>query len=149
VTSDSSQLASKRETFETPADHTILGDRISREPLGPAFIEGDEQWRDVVTWVVYASIYAEELRVDLLNVSGLRETSEDPRVRRLLGVEGDFGERLGLAPDFAYQMISQVGSYADIYNRNLGPETPFALERGPNKVWNLGAGGVLASPPFR
>ncbi len=149
VTSDSSQLASKRQTLENPTDHTILGDRISREPLGPAFIESDEQWRDVVTWVVYASIYAEELRVDQATVAGLRETSDDPRVRRLLGVEGDFGEKLGLTPDFAFQMLSQVGSYADIYNRSLGPATPFALERGPNKVWNLGEGGVLASPPFR
>jgi general L-amino acid transport system substrate-binding protein len=149
VTSDSSQLVSKRQTLENPDDHIILGDRISREPLGPAFIESDEQWRDVVTWVVYATIYAEELRVDQLNVGQQLADSSDPRVRRLLGLEGDFGEKLGLAPDFAYQIISQVGNYADIYNRNLGPDTAFALERGPNKVWNLGSGGVLASPPFR
>lgn len=149
VTSDSSQLVSKRQTLENPDDHTILGDRISREPLGPAFIESDEQWRDIVTWVVFATIYAEELRVDQSNVDRLAETSEDPRVRRLLGIEGDFGSKLGLTNDFALRMIRGVGNYADIYNRNLGPETPFALERGPNKVWNLGAGGVLASPPFR
>lgn len=149
VTSDSSQLVSKRQTLENPDDHSILGDRISREPLGPAFIEGDEQWRDIVTWVVFATIYAEELRVDQSNVDRLAETSEDPRVRRLLGIEGDFGSKLGLTNDFALRIIRGVGSYADIYNRNLGPETTFALERGPNKVWNLGAGGVLASPPFR
>jgi general L-amino acid transport system substrate-binding protein len=149
VTSDSSQLVSKRQTLQKPQDHVILGDRISREPLGPAFIEGDEQWRDVVTWTVFATMYAEEVRVDQTNVEQMKATSTDPRVRRLLGLEGGFGEKLGLGNDFAYQIISKVGNYADIYNRNLGPSTPFALERGPNKAWNLGAGGVLASPPFR
>jgi general L-amino acid transport system substrate-binding protein len=149
VTSDSSQLASKLQTLTEPDDHTILGERISREPLGPAFIEGDEQWRDVVTWAVFATIYAEELRVDQANVAALAASSEDPRVRRLLGLEGEFGQSLGLSADFAYQIVSQVGNYGDIYERNLGPDTPFALERGPNKVWNLGEGGVLASPPFR
>jgi general L-amino acid transport system substrate-binding protein len=149
VTSDSSQLASKLETLTDPDEHTILGERISREPLGPAFIEGDEQWRDLITWVVFATIYAEELRVDRATAAQLAETSDDPRVRRLLGVEGEFGQSLGLSNDFALQIVSQVGNYGDIYDRNLGPETPFALERGPNKVWNLGQGGVLASPPFR
>src|SRR5690606_17909980 len=113
-----------------------------------AFIEGDEQWRDVVTWTVFATIYAEELRVSQENVADLVESSDDPRVRRLLGSEGEFGEGLGLSNDFAFQIISQVGNYGDIYDRNLGPDTPFALERGPNKAWNLGQGGVLASPPF-
>jgi general L-amino acid transport system substrate-binding protein len=149
VTSDSSQLVSKRQTLAKPQDHIILGDRISREPLGPAFIEGDEQWRDVVTWAVFATMYAEEVRVDQSNVEQMKASSTDPRVRRLLGLEGDFGKQLGLGNDFAYQIVSKVGNYADIYNRNLGPSTPFALERGPNKAWNLGAGGVLASPPFR
>ncbi len=149
VTSDSSQLASQRETLENPAEHLILGDRISREPLGPVFIEGDEEWRDVVTWIVFATMYAEELQVDLENVETVRASSDDPRVQRLLGLEGEFGEQLGLENDFAYRVIRLVGNYADIYERNLGPETPFDLERGPNKAWNLGAGGVLASPPFR
>ena len=149
VTSDSSQLVSKRQTLTKPSAHTILGERISREPLGPAFIEGDEQWRDVVTWVVFATFYAEEVRVNQANVADLVKSSKDPRVRRLLGVEGDFGKGLGLSNDFAYAIISEVGNYGDIYERNLGPTTPFALDRGPNKVWNLGSGGVLASPPFR
>jgi general L-amino acid transport system substrate-binding protein len=149
VTSDSSQLASQRETLENPDEHQILGDRISREPLGPVFIERDEEWRDVVTWIVFATMYAEELQVDRENVEDLRNNSSDPRVRRLLGLEGEFGEQLGLESDFAYRVIRRVGNYADIYERNLGPETPFDLERGPNKAWNLGAGGVLASPPFR
>ncbi|PDW01619.1 amino acid ABC transporter substrate-binding protein [Candidatus Viridilinea mediisalina] len=149
VTSDSSQLASKRETMANPEDHIVLGERISREPLGPAFIENDDQWRDVVSWVVFATMYAEELRVDQNNVNQLAQSSNDPRIRRLLGLEGDFGQRLGLSNDFAFQVISQVGNYGDIYDRNLGPSTPFALDRGPNRAWNLGQGGVLASPPFR
>jgi general L-amino acid transport system substrate-binding protein len=98
--------------------------------------------------VVFATIYAEELDVNQANVASQLQ-SDDPRVRRLLGVEGKLGESLGLSNDFALQVIRQVGNYGDIYNRNLGPDTPFALDRGPNKAWNLGAGGVLASPPFQ
>jgi general L-amino acid transport system substrate-binding protein len=149
VTSDSSQLASKRQQLTSPDEHIILGDRISREPLGPALARDDNQWLDVVSWTVFATIYAEELRVDQQSVDGQRASSDDPRVRRLLGVEGELGQGLGLPNDFAYQIVRQVGNYGDIYNRNLGPDTPFDLERGPNKAWNLGGGGVLASPPFR
>jgi general L-amino acid transport system substrate-binding protein len=149
VTSDSSQLASKRQQLKNPDDHVVLGDRISREPLGPVIPRDDNQWLDVVSWTVFATMYAEELRVDRRNAATLRDTTDDPRIRRLLGTEGEFGAGLGLPNDFGYQIISQVGNYGDIYNRNLGPTTPFNLDRGPNKAWNLGGGGVLASPPFR
>jgi general L-amino acid transport system substrate-binding protein len=149
VTSDSSQLAVERIELPTPDDHVVLGDRISREPLGPVVAEGDDQWYDIVSWAVYATMYAEELRIDNSNVDQYLVDSTDPRVRRLLGVEGTIGQQFGLPVDFGYKIIKQVGNYADIYNRNLGPETPFAIDRGPNKAWNLGAGGVLASPPFR
>ncbi len=149
VTSDSSQLAAKRQQLKNPDDHVILGDRISREPLGPVIARDDNQWLDVISWTVFATIYAEELRVDQRNVDRLRTSTADPRIKRLLGLEGNFGEGLGLPNDFAYQIIKQVGNYGDIYNRNLGPNTVINLDRGPNKVWNLGAGGVLASPPFR
>lgn len=149
VTSDSSQLSVQRVNFATPDDHVVLGDRISREPLGPVVAEGDDQWFDIVSWAVYATMYAEELRIDRTNVDDILSTTADPRARRLLGVEGKIGSQFGLAPDFAYQIISQVGNYADVYNDNLGPETRFNIDRGPNKAWNLGAGGVLASPPFR
>jgi general L-amino acid transport system substrate-binding protein len=94
-------------------------------------------------------MYAEELRIDRTNVDDFLLNSSDPRARRLLGVEGDIGQRFGLPADFGYQIISQVGNYADIYNDNLGESTLFAIDRGPNKAWNLGGGGVLASPPFR
>jgi general L-amino acid transport system substrate-binding protein len=149
VTSDSSQLAVQRVNFPKPDDHVILGDRISREPLGPVMAEGDDQWYDIVSWSVYATMYAEELRVDRSNVDEMLTTSKDPRVLRLLGAEGKIGTQFGLAPDFGYQIVSQVGNYGDIYNTNLGPTTIFNIDRGPNKAWNLGGGGVLASPPFR
>jgi general L-amino acid transport system substrate-binding protein len=149
VTSDSSQLSVKRATFAKPDEHVVLGDRISREPLGPVVAEGDTQWFDIVSWSVYATMYAEELRIDRTNVDDFLLNSSDPRARRLLGVEGDIGQRFGLPADFGYQIVSQVGNYADIYTDNLGEETIFAIDRGPNKAWNLGGGGVLASPPFR
>lgn len=149
VTSDSSQLSVQRVNLPNPDDHIVLGDRISREPLGPVVAEGDDQWYDIVSWAVYATMYAEELRVDKSNVDQYLIESTDPRVRRLLGVEGTIGQQFGLPIDFGYQIIKQVGNYADIYNQNLGPDTVFAIDRGPNKAWNLGGGGVLASPPFR
>lgn len=149
VTSDSSQLSVQRINLKNPDAHIVLGDRISREPLGPVVAEGDDQWYDIVSWSVYATMYAEELRVDRSNVDEAIASSTDPRVLRLLGVDGKIGSQFGLSPDFAYQIISKVGNYGDIYNDNLGPETTFNIDRGPNKAWNLGGGGVLASPPFR
>ncbi len=149
VTSDSSQLAVQRINLKNPEQHVVLGDRISREPLGPVVAEGDDQWYDIVSWSVYATMYAEELRVDRSNVDEAIASSTDPRVLRLLGVDGKIGSQFGLSPDFAYQIISKVGNYGDIYNDNLGPDTTFNIDRGPNKAWNLGGGGVLASPPFR
>lgn len=149
VTSDSSQLSVQRVNLKNADQHVVLGDRISREPLGPVVAEGDDQWYDIVSWSVYATMYAEELRIDRSNVDEALATSTDPRVLRLLGVEGKIGSQFGLSPDFAYQIIAQVGNYGDIYNDNLGPDTTFNIDRGPNKAWNLGGGGVLASPPFR
>ncbi len=149
VTSDRSQLIALRETLDSPDDHRVLGELISREPLGPAFVENDSTWRDVISWSIFAAIYAEELRVNQENVRVLAETTTDPRIRRLVGLEGTIGEDLGLDRAFALRIIEQVGNYGDIYNRSLGPDTRFDLDRGPNKVWNLGEGGVLSSPPFR
>ncbi|NJL53820.1 amino acid ABC transporter substrate-binding protein [bacterium] len=148
VTSDTSQLVSRRQSLPNPDDHIILEAPISREPLSPALIEQDSIWRDVVSWTIYAVIYAEELGVDSVNLN--RKAREgNPDVEALLGIRGQVGERLGLKPDFARTVIQQVGNYEEIYNRNLGPRTPFNLDRGPNKAWNKGEGGVLSSPPFR
>ncbi len=146
VTSDRSQLVALRTTLANPADHDILDVVLSKEPLAPAVAQGDAQWHDVISWVVYATIAAEELGVTSENVEDAR-ASDDPDVRRLLGQEGDLGSGLGLADDFALVMLRSVGNYGEIYNRNLGASTPLNLERGPNATWL--DGGLLYAPPLR
>ncbi|MBP1469008.1 amino acid ABC transporter substrate-binding protein [Candidatus Chloroploca sp. M-50] len=148
ITSDTSQLVGRRVTLSNPSEHTILAEQISREPLAPVVIEHDSQWRDIVSWAIFATIYAEELDVTSRNLSQ-ELTSSNPDIQRLLGRSGNIGVNLGLTNDFALNIIREVGNYEEIYNRNLGPETPFDLDRGPNKAWNKGGGGVLSSPPFR
>ncbi|HEX2194180.1 MAG TPA: amino acid ABC transporter substrate-binding protein [Candidatus Limnocylindria bacterium] len=144
VTSDKSQLAATRTTLANPDDHVILDETISKEPLGPVVPHGDEQWFNIVRWVVFATIQAEESGIGQDNVQDM-VGSEDPVIARLLGAEGDLG--LGLEADWVVDVISAVGNYAEIYERNLGPGTPFNLERGLNSLWT--DGGLLYSPPYR
>lgn len=146
VTSDRSQLIARRTVLSNPDEHEILDIVISKEPLGPAVAQGDSQWRDVVTWAVYATIQAEEFGITSENVQEALN-SESPDVRRFLGVEGELGQGLGLSNDFVVQIIEGVGNYGEIYARNLGPDTPFNLDRGPNALWT--EGGLMYSPPFR
>ncbi len=146
-TSDRSQLAAQRPQFKNPADHVILPEVISKEPLGPAVRQDDPQWEDIARWTLNAMINAEEYGVTSENVDDKRKTAKDPNVKRLLGVEGDMGRRLGLDPDWGYRVIKQVGNYAEIYDRNLGPNTPIDLNRGVNKLWS--DGGILYAPPVR
>lgn len=146
VTSDRSQLIARRTTMQNPDEHTILNVVISKEPLAPAVVQGDSQWRDVIDWVVFATIQAEEFGIDSTNIDTFLET-ESPDIRRFLGIEGDLGVGLGLENDFAVRIIGQVGNYAEIYDRNLGPDTVFNLDRGPNALWTQG--GLLYAPPFR
>lgn len=148
VTADRSQLAAKRTELTNPRDHMIIDAIISREPLGPVVVENDSEWRDVVSWAIFATMYAEELDVSSVNVEVLR-TTLDPNIRPLLGLDGTIGADLGLDQDFAYNIIKHVGNYEEIYDRHLGPTTSINLERGPNKIWNRGQGGMLTSPPFR
>ncbi len=150
VSGDTSELVAQQSGFVNPESHTILDLQISREPHSPIYAEGDAAWADVVDWAVHATIYAEELGVNQQNIASQLD-SDDPDVARLLGERGAIGARLGVSNDFAYQIISQVGNYKDIYDRHLGPQTVLALERGPNKTWNSpeGPGGLLSSPPFR
>jgi general L-amino acid transport system substrate-binding protein len=151
VTSDRSQLVAQRTGFENPDDHLILEEVMSKEPLGPVAPLGDDQWFNVVKWVVYATIEAEEQGITQDNVAEMAETSDDPVVQRLLGVTPEgaepFDSGLGLDADWVATMIGAVGNYAEIYDRNLGPGTPFDLERGLNSLWT--DGGLLYSPPFR
>jgi general L-amino acid transport system substrate-binding protein len=150
VTSDRSQLVGRRSAFADPAEHELLDVVMSKEPLGPVVPHGDDQWFDVIKWVVFATFEAEEQDINSGNVSEVAGSSEDPVVRRLLGVQPEVGELasgLGLDDDWVVTMISAVGNYGEIYDRNLGPETPLNLDRGPNQQWT--DGGLLYAPPYR
>jgi general L-amino acid transport system substrate-binding protein len=145
-TSDSSNLASERSALADPGAHIILPEIISKEPLGPAVRHNDSEWADVVRWSLYAMIAAEEYGVTSANVEQML-TSENPEIRRLLGVEGDMGAKLGLANDWAVQIVAQVGNYGESFARNVGVDTPLGLERGLNAQWKNG--GLLYAPPIR
>jgi len=144
ITSDRSQLATQGQAVLTNfADHVILDVVMSKEPLAPAVAQGDDKWADVVHWVVYGMIQAEELGITSANVDTFL-TSEDPVIRRLLGVEGELGSKLGLSNDFIYRVIKLVGNYGEVFEKNLGP---FNLARGQNDLWTNG--GLMYAPPFR
>ena len=144
ITSDRSQLATQGQAvLANFADHIILDVVMSKEPLAPAVAQGDDKWADAIHWVVYGMIQAEELGITSANVDTFL-TSEDPVVRRLLGVEGELGAKLGLSNDFIYRAIKLVGNYGEVYERNLGP---FNLARGQNALWT--DGGLMYAPPFR
>jgi general L-amino acid transport system substrate-binding protein len=146
VTSDRSQLVSRRTKFPKPDQHEILPEVMSKEPLAPAVNDGDDQWTAVVTWVIYATMEAEELGITTAKLSQFT-SSTDPAVSRLLGKEDALGESLGLSKDFAAKVIKHVGNYGEIYERNLGAQTPLKLERGQNNLWSKG--GLLYPIPFR
>jgi len=146
-TTDRSGLAAERVKLTRPKDHVILPEIISKEPLGPAVRHGDNQWGDIVRWTLNALIIAEEKGVTSRNVHEMRAKSVDPQIRRLLGVEGDLGRKLELSNSWAYSIIKQVGNYGEIFDRNIGPDTPLKLERGLNQLWTKG--GILYSPPMR
>jgi general L-amino acid transport system substrate-binding protein len=145
-TTDASGLYAERLKLKKPDDHIILPEIISKEPLGPAINHGDQQWGDVVRWTLFALINAEELGVTSKNVDQMLK-STNPEIRRLLGVEGAFGESLGLTNDFAVRAIKKVGNYGEIFERNVGQGSPLKIKRGLNALWNKG--GVLYAPPIR
>ena len=146
-TTDRSGLAAERVKLSKPEDHVILPEIISKEPLGPVVRHGDNQWADIVRWTLNALIIAEEKGVTSGNVDEMKAKSADPQIKRLLGLEGDLGKKLGLSNSWAYFLIKQVGNYGEIYERNVGPDTPLKLERGLNQLWNKG--GILYAPPIR
>jgi general L-amino acid transport system substrate-binding protein len=145
-TTDKSGLVASQTKTQVPEDHTILEDTMSKEPLAGAVAQGDSAWADAVRWVVYGLIQAEESGVTSTNIQEML-ASEDPTIRRLLGVEGEIGAKLGLPNDFMASAVEQVGNYGEIWDRNLGPNTPFNLARGVNAQWT--DGGLLYSMPFR
>lgn len=147
VTTDISGLISRKATVADPAAHFILPDVLSKEPLGPLSPQSDEQFADIVRWVIYGLIQAEEWGIDSMNVMDF-VGSDLPDIQRFLGQGGnDAGNYLGIPNDFMVAVISQVGNYGEIFDRNLGPDTPFGLERGVNALWT--EGGLLYAMPFR
>ena len=145
-TGDKSSLLAQQTLLEDPSEHKILVEDISREPLGPLVRHGDENWRDIATWTVQCLLNGEALGVNADNVLDKLQSEHLP-VKQLLGVEGELGAVLGLPNDFCFQIIRQVGNYADIYNRHLGNKTEFKLPRGYNALYT--DGGLLYPLPFK
>lgn len=139
-------LAAERSRLANPAEHALLPELISKEPLGPLVKRGDEAWFSVVRWSLMALIAAEELGVTSANAEAMR-SSPLLEARRLLGLEADLGAPLGLARDWAFQVIKQVGNYGEIFERTLGAKSPFKLDRGANQLWQKS--GLLYAAPFR
>lgn len=146
LTSDASQLAGIRAVAPNPADYAILPEIISKEPLAPAVRHGDNQWKDIVNYSVLAMIEAEELGITSKNIDEMMN-STDPKVQRFLGVTPGNGKALGLDEKWAYNIIKQVGNYDEVFERNVGVNTPLMIERGLNALWNNG--GLMYSPPFK
>jgi general L-amino acid transport system substrate-binding protein len=146
-TTDKSGLVSSLSLLTNPADHIILDVTMSKEPLGPSVAQGDQQWGDAVRWIVFATMQAEEYEITSENIDEFT-SSDIPDIQRFLGVgDNNLGAGIGLEADFVQRVIRGVGNYEEIYNRNLGPDTPFNLPRGLNALYT--EGGILYSPPFR
>lgn len=143
ITGDISQLIARRTLLANPQEHQILSQTLSQEPLAPVLRQEDSQWFDVVRWVTFALIQAEEFNINSENINVFRNTRESG-IRRFLGLDSNLGSSMGLSDDFARRIIEHVGNYGEIYERNLGQ--PFGLERGENALWT--DGGLMYSPPF-
>ncbi len=145
-TTDASGLYSVRLKLAKPDDHVVLPEIISKEPLAPFVRQGDDQWFNIVRWVHFAMVNAEELNVNKGNVDEQMK-SENPDIKRLLGVQDNFGEQLGLTKDWAYRIIKLVGNYGEVFDRNVGQGSPLKITRGLNALWTKG--GLQYAPPIR
>jgi general L-amino acid transport system substrate-binding protein len=146
LTADVSTLYGVRVRLTAPGEHGVLSDIISKAPRGPVVRQGDDQWFAIVRWTLFVLIDAEELQVSTANADAALK-SEEPRIRHLLGVEGDPAGGLALAGDWPYRVIKHLGNYADLFERNLGPASPLGMERRINALWNKG--GLMYAPPVR
>ena len=146
-TTDASGLASSRATMPDAETHVILPEIISKEPLGPAVRHGDNQWGDVVRWTFFALLVAEEKGVTSANVEEVATSTTDEEVKRMLGVSGDMGAKMGLDNDAFKRAIAAVGNYGEVYARNIGEGTTINLARGLNALWTQG--GLQYAAPFR
>ncbi len=145
-TTDASGLYAERLRLANPADHIILPEIISKEPLGPVVRQGDDQWFTVVKWVLFAMINAEELGITQKNVDDMTK-STNPAIKRFVGTEGNYGEQLGLTKDWAVRIIKLVGNYGEVFERNVGEGSPLKINRGLNRLWDKG--GIQYAPPIR
>ena len=146
ITVDASALYAIRLVLTTPDEHVILPEIISKEPLGPVVRQGDDQWANIVKWTHFALLNAEELGVTQANVEEMKE-SENQDIRRLVGVDGTFGEGIGLGNDWAANIIKAVGNYGEIFDRNIGAGSKLQIARGLNALWSKG--GIQYAPPIR
>ena len=146
-TTDASGLAATRATFEAPGDHVLLPEIISKEPLGPLVRHGDNEWADVARWTLNALIAAEELGVTSVNAEELSAGTNNPEINRLLGSEGELGAMLGLDATWAKAAIMAGGNYGELFEKNIGENTPIGLARGLNAMWT--EGGLIYTAPFR
>ena len=144
---DQSSLYGERLKTAHPDDHVILSEAISKEPFAPGVRQGDDQWRDIVAWTHYAMLDAEEAGIAQDTVERMRREALSPDVKRILGLEGGYGARLGLTADWAARIVRHVGNYGDSFARNLGDATPLKIPRGLNALWNQG--GLQYGPPIR
>jgi general L-amino acid transport system substrate-binding protein len=145
-TTDQSGIAAQRIKLKDPAAHTILPEVISKEPLGPVVRHGDDQWLDIVKWSLYAMIQAEEFGLSAANVDKMKG-SNNPGIKRLLGIEGDLGKNMGLSNEWAYNIVKQVGNYGESFEKHVGPKTSLQLPRGVNNLWTKG--GLMYPMPIR
>ncbi|MGF1762185.1 amino acid ABC transporter substrate-binding protein [Aliivibrio kagoshimensis] len=146
LTTDQSGLYALRLNLKDPASAQVLPEIISKEPLGPVVIQGDDQWFNIAKWTLNAMLNAEEFGVTSANVDKMKD-SKDPNIRRLLGLDGPKGKGLGIRDDWGYQVIKQVGNYGESFERTVGKGSPLQIARGVNALWN--AGGFMYAPPIR
>jgi general L-amino acid transport system substrate-binding protein len=145
-TTDASGLYSERLRLANPNDHVVLPEIISKEPLGPAVRHGDDQWFDIVKWVLFAMIIAEEQGLTQKNINEALG-SDNPDLKKFVGTEGNYGEQLGLTKDWAVRIIKHVGNYGEVFERNVGQGSPLKIQRGLNALWTKG--GIQYAPPIR
>ncbi len=146
VSADIATLHVARAKLSRPGDHTVLPELITKAPAGPIVRQADDQWFNIVRWTHFAMLNAEELGINSANADDALQ-SGSPDIRRLLGVDGDFGEGLGLSADWAYRVVKQVGNYGEVFERDLGQASPLAMERRQNALWSKG--GLMYAPPVR
>jgi general L-amino acid transport system substrate-binding protein len=145
-TTDVSGLYADRLKLASPADHAVLPEVISKEPLGPMVRHGDDQWFDLVKWVLFAMVDAEELGVTQKNVDDMAK-SDKPELKRAFGTDGNLGEQLGLTKDWVIRIVKGVGNYGEAFDRNVGAGSKLGISRGLNQLWNKG--GIQYAPPIR